>query len=86
MCALPTLPGRRSRLHRRKQRLLQRRRALLEALGAAPREALVGERRLRSALLAEAFGCVVVDAGLAERACAKLALGRLALEARTLNN
>ena len=66
---------------RGEQRLLQRRLALLEALGAAPREALVGERRLRSALLAEALGCVVVDAALAKGARTQLALGRLACHA-----
>ena len=68
-------------VRRCEQRLVQHSLALLEALGAAPREALVGERRLRSALLAEAFGRIVVDAALAERACAKLAFGRLALDA-----
>ena len=69
-------------LRRSKQQyLLQCHLAPLEALGAAPREALVGERRLRCTLLPEAIGVVMVDAALAERACAQLALGRLACQA-----
>ena len=51
------------------ERLAERRRALLEALGAAPRGAPVRMRGLWPALLAEARGCVVVqDAALEERA------------------
>ena len=50
------------------KRLAERRRALLVALGAAPREAPVRMRGLWPALLAEARGRVMVDAALAERA------------------
>ena len=50
-------------------RLIQGCLALLEAFGAAPWEGLVRERRLCTALLAQACGRVVVDAALTERAC-----------------
>ena len=63
--------------------LLKRRLALLEALGAAPWEGLVQDRGLWPALLAEAGGCIVVDASLAERARAQLALSRLACGAHS---
>ena len=55
-------------LHGLHERLAERRRALLEAVGAAPWEAPMRVRGLWPALLAEARGRVMVDAALAERA------------------